>query len=92
MTSEQKGVLINRVTPTAASFGVLKENDVLLAFEAEPIGNDGTVRLRRSERVMVSWLVAQKFFGEKAKVRVLREGAEKQIEVESSRIWMNLVF
>ena len=67
-------MLINRVTPTSASFEVLRENDVLLAFDSEPIGNDGTVRLRRSERVMVSWLVAQKFFGETAKVKVLREG------------------
>ena len=37
---------------------VLKANDILLAFDGEPIGNDGTVRFRKHERVMCSWLVA----------------------------------
>ena len=76
----------------------LQANDVLLAFDGETIGNDGTIRFRKHERVMYSWLVAawqivelaapgrfqlnstrwaiqaQKFFGEKAMLTVLREG------------------
>ncbi|CAL1169670.1 unnamed protein product [Cladocopium goreaui] len=83
MSDKQKGVLINRVTPTSAAAEVLKANDVLLAFDGEPIGNDGTIRFRKHERVMYSWLVAQKFFGEKATLTVLREGKELELEIPS---------
>ncbi|CAJ1457956.1 unnamed protein product, partial [Effrenium voratum] len=70
MSDKQKGVLINRVLPTSAAAAVLKASDVLLAFDGEIIGNDGTVRFRKHERVLYSWLVAQKFFGEKAALTV----------------------
>eukprot|EP00913_Durusdinium_trenchii_P016067 g15101.t1 len=83
MSHKQKGVLINRVTPTSAAAEVLKANDILLAFDGEPIGNDGTVRFRKHERVMCSWLVAQKFFGETATLTVLREGKELELKIES---------
>lgn len=81
MTDEQKGVLINRIAPTSSAADVLKANDVLLAFDGEPIGNDGTIKFRRHERVMYTWLVAQKFFGESAKLTVLREGKKMEVDI-----------
>jgi len=82
MDAKQKGVLISRVMPTSSAAKVLKANDVLLAFDGEQIGNDGTVRFRKHERLMYTWLVAQKFFGERAALTVLRDGEKLELEIE----------
>jgi hypothetical protein len=83
MAPKQKGVLVSRVVPTSAAAKVVKAGDVLLAFDGETIGNDGTVRFRKHERVMYTWLVAQKFFGEKATMTLLRDGEKTDVEIES---------
>jgi len=83
MATKQKGVLVCRVLPTASSAQVLKAGDVLLEFDGEKIGNDGTVRFRKHERVMYTWLVAQKFYGEEAKLTVLRQGEQMELTIES---------
>merc|ERR1719198_92389 len=44
-----------------------------MEFDGVPIGYDGTVKLRKHERVAFSWLVAQKFYGDKASLVVLRD-------------------
>mmetsp|Transcript_110480 Transcript_110480/g.285592 ORF Transcript_110480/g.285592 Transcript_110480/m.285592 type:complete len:536 (+) Transcript_110480:44-1651(+) len=83
MEPKQKGVLVSRVAQTAAAAQVLKAGDVLLAFEGEQIGNDGTIRFRKHERVMYTWLVAQKFYGEQAQLTVLREGKTLDLTIEN---------
>ncbi|CAK0825381.1 unnamed protein product [Prorocentrum cordatum] len=83
MAPKQRGVLVSRVVPTSAAAKVVKAGDVLLAFDGEPIGNDGTVRFRKHERVMYTWLVAQKFFGEKATLTVLRDGQKLDVHIDS---------
>lgn len=83
MDPKQKGVLVSRVAPTSAAAKVLQAGDVLLSFEGEQIGNDGTVRFRKHERVMFTWLVAQKFYGEKAKLAVLRDGKKHDLVIET---------
>jgi len=82
MGPKQKGVLVSRVAPTCAAAKVVKAGDVLLAFEGESIGNDGTVRFRKHERVMYTWLVAQKFYGEEAHLAVLRQGQKLELVIE----------
>lgn len=42
MRSDQKGVLIKRVEPTASESQVLKPLDVVLSFDGVNIANDGT--------------------------------------------------
>lgn len=74
MGPKQKGVVVSRVVPTSAAAKVLRIDDVLLSFDSELIANDATVRFRKHERVSFSWLVAQKFYGEPARLSVLREG------------------
>jgi hypothetical protein len=83
MNLKQKGVLVSRVLPTSAVAKVLEAKDVLLAFEGEPIGNDGTIRFRKHERVMYTWLVAQKFYGEKASLTVLRDSKQLELQIEN---------
>jgi len=82
MTTSQKGVLINRVNPTSAAAKVLKAKDILMAFEGEQIGYDGTVKLRKHERVTWTWLVSQKFYGEEVKLTILRNGEVKEVTIE----------
>lgn len=82
MGAKLKGVLVRRVAPTSAAAEVLKENDVLLSFDGEQIGNDGTVRFRSHERVAFSWLVAQKFYGEQAQLSVLRNGEVLNLSIK----------
>lgn len=82
MDAKQKGVLVSRIAPTASAASILKVKDVLLAFDSEPIGNDGTVRFRRHERVAFNWLVSQKYYGEPAKFTVLRDGKKLELDME----------
>merc|ERR1719502_393286 len=91
MGTKQKGVLVRRVAPTSAVAKVLRENDVLLSFGNEQIGNDGTVRFRKHERVAFTWLVAQKFYGESAKLTVLREGSCLDLEIDDFHVEVPLV-
>jgi S1-C subfamily serine protease len=91
MDQKQKGVLVSRVLPTSAVAEVLQANDVLLAFDGEPIGNDGTVKFRKHERVMYTWLVAQKFYGEKATLTVLRDGKRMELQIENFHPEVSLV-
>lgn len=82
MKSAQKGVLINRVNPTAAAAKVLKAKDVLMAFDGEQIGYDGTVKLRKHERVAWSWLVSQKYYGDEVRLTILRDGEEIEVTID----------
>merc|ERR1719359_2671572 len=82
MKPKQKGIIVSRISPTAAAAKVLKPNDVLLSFDGEQIANDGTISFRKHERVAFSWLVAQKFYGESAKLQVLRDGETLDLSIE----------
>merc|ERR1712139_159016 len=78
-----KGVLINRVNPTAAAAKVLKAKDILMAFEGEQIGYDGTVKLRKHERVTWTWLVSQKFYGDEVNLTILRDRQVMEVKIEN---------
>ncbi|XP_043706041.1 protease Do-like 9 isoform X2 [Telopea speciosissima] len=72
MKPDQKGVRIRRIEPTAPESQVLKPSDILLSFDGIDIANDGTVAFRHGERIGFSYLVSQKYTGENAVVKVLR--------------------
>ncbi|OVA03711.1 Peptidase S1 [Macleaya cordata] len=72
MGSNQKGVRIRRIEPTAPEFKFLKPSDIILSFDGIDIANDGTVPFRHGERIGFSYLVSQKYTGENAVVKVLR--------------------
>lgn len=72
MTSNQKGVRIRRIEPTAPESHVLKPSDVIISFDGVNIANDGTVPFRHGERIGFSYLVSQKYTGDSAAVKVLR--------------------
>lgn len=41
MSKDMTGILINRINPLSDAHKVLKKNDVILAIDGVPIGNDG---------------------------------------------------
>ncbi|KAI8465037.1 MAG: trypsin-like cysteine/serine peptidase domain-containing protein [Monoraphidium minutum] len=81
MKDTMKGVLIRRVDPTAPVSKVLKQFDILLAFDGVAIANDGTVPFRSGERISFSYLVSQKYTQETATLRVLQGGKERTVTV-----------
>lgn len=76
------GVLIRSVNPTSKSFNVLEVDDVLMEFDGVKIACDGTVPFRTSERIMFTFLVANKFVGDIAELKVLRGGQPIRLKVE----------
>ncbi|PIA40426.1 hypothetical protein AQUCO_02500253v1 [Aquilegia coerulea] len=72
MAADQKGVRIRRVEPTGPEFQVLMPSDIIVSFDGIDIANDGTVPFRHGERIGFSYLVSQKYTGEDAVVKVLR--------------------
>ena len=44
MSSEMTGVLISKINPLSDAHKILNKEDVILAFDGVPIGNDGTGR------------------------------------------------
>mmetsp|Transcript_119232 Transcript_119232/g.338053 ORF Transcript_119232/g.338053 Transcript_119232/m.338053 type:complete len:581 (-) Transcript_119232:154-1896(-) len=91
MAPKQKGILVTRIAQTSAAAKVLRRNDVLLSFDKEPIANDGTISHRKHERVAFSWFVAQKFYGEPAKLKVLRDGKELDLKIDDFHPEVSLV-
>ncbi|KAK3033550.1 hypothetical protein RJ639_032398 [Escallonia herrerae] len=73
MGPQQKGVRIKRVEPTAPESNALKPSDIILSFDGVNIANDGTVPFRHGERIGFSYLVSQKYTGDNALVKVLRD-------------------
>ncbi|KAF1888082.1 hypothetical protein Lal_00024094 [Lupinus albus] len=72
MRPNEKGVRIRRVDPTAPESKVLKPSDVILSFDGVDIANDGTVPFRHGERIAFSYLISQKYSGDNAAIKVLR--------------------
>ncbi|KAG2605273.1 protease Do-like 9 isoform X1 [Panicum virgatum] len=82
MKSDQKGVRVRRVEPTAPESGCLQPSDITLSFDGIDIANDGTVPFRHGERIGFSYLVSQKYTGEKARVKVLRNSKIHEFNIK----------
>uniref|UniRef100_J3MCQ9 Protease Do-like PDZ domain-containing protein n=2 Tax=Oryza brachyantha TaxID=4533 RepID=J3MCQ9_ORYBR len=82
MKSDQKGVRIRRVEPTAPEYEFLQSSDIVLSFDGVDIANDGTVPFRHGERIGFSYLVSQKYTGEKAHVKVLRNSKVLEFNIK----------
>ncbi|CAO2818243.1 unnamed protein product [Amaranthus hypochondriacus] len=81
MKSNQKGILVTRVEATAPESEILHPSDVILSFDGVDIGNDGTVPFRQRERISFSYLISQKFTGEKAKIKLLRDSVMHEFDI-----------
>ncbi|CAD6339714.1 unnamed protein product [Miscanthus lutarioriparius] len=82
MKANQKGVRIRRIEPTAPESGCLQPSDIVLSFDGIDIANDGTVPFKHGERIGFSYLVSQKYTGEKARVKVLRNSKIHEFNIK----------
>ncbi|XP_065876370.1 protease Do-like 9 [Euphorbia lathyris] len=84
MKPDQKGVRIRRIDPTAPEAEVLKPSDIILSFDGVDIANDGTVPFRHGERIGFSYLISQKYTGDNATVKVLRNSESMSFDIKLS--------
>ncbi|XP_057806277.1 protease Do-like 9 [Salvia miltiorrhiza] len=82
MKPDQKGVRIRRIDPTSPEYSVLKPSDIILSFDGVDIANDGTVPFRHGERIGFSYLVSQKYTGDTAAIKVLRNSQTLKFKVK----------
>ncbi|KAM5581580.1 protease Do-like 9 [Rosa sericea] len=85
MGPDQKGVRIRRMEPTSPESLVLKPSDVILSFDGVNIANDGTVPFRHGERIGFSYLVSQKYIGDNALVKVLRNSETLEFNIKLAK-------
>ncbi|KAJ4826324.1 Protease Do-like 9 [Turnera subulata] len=84
MKTDQKGVRIRRIDPTAPESKVLKPSDIILSFDGVDIANDGTVPFRHGERIGFSYLISQKYTGDSAAIKVLRNSETLNFDIKLS--------
>ncbi|XP_058197151.1 protease Do-like 9 isoform X3 [Rhododendron vialii] len=73
MEHDQQGVLITQVLPNYPEFEILKPYDVILSIDGISINNDGTVPFQQGRRIEFTYLIAQKYKGDKIVIKVLRD-------------------
>ena len=84
MKSNQKGVHVKRVEPTTLAAKFLRSSDILLSFDRIDIANVGIVPIRHGEHIGFSYLVSQKYTGEHARVKILRDSEYHEFDIELS--------
>ncbi|XP_022965463.1 protease Do-like 10, mitochondrial [Cucurbita maxima] len=81
MGPEMTGVLVNKINPLSDAYNILKKDDIILAFDGEPIANDGTVSFRNRERITFDHLVSMKKANEKSVIKILRDGQVCELSI-----------
>jgi len=81
MKSGQSGVLITKVASAVTNVIPLRAGDVILALDGTDIANNGTVALRKGERVDWGFAISRKLLGESCKVTLLRDGKAMDLNV-----------
>jgi len=79
---DRSGVIVRKRDPLSHCGKVLQKNDAILEIDGRSLGNDGTMELRESERVSWLWFIALKKPRTLAKIKLLRDGEEIEIDVE----------
>ncbi|EOA15052.1 hypothetical protein CARUB_v10028411mg [Capsella rubella] len=91
MEHAMSGILINEMNMVSAAHTILKKDDVILAIDGVPIGNDETILLRGKERIHFNHLVSMKKQGEKGVFKVLRDGREHEFKISLNSMQQRLV-
>eukprot|EP00759_Apiculatamorpha_spiralis_P021558 PhF_6_TR26277/c0_g1_i4/m.37639 len=76
------GVLVQEIMPCSRAQGFLLEDDVIVAVDSHPVGNDGTVQWRGNERVRFSHIFQMKNVGDRIQANIIRQGQEKTLSLE----------
>jgi S1-C subfamily serine protease len=81
---DESGVRVDAVYPESSAEGAIREGDIILAVEGQPVANDGTVADGR-QRFDFGMLIDRRLIGETVTLRVLRgsERLEREIPLKS---------
>lgn len=77
------GVLIRAVPPVSNLCNLLQKNDVLMAIDNIPIGNEGRVIVPPLQPMDFEYLISMKLVGEPIHYTILREGKKMEINTEA---------
>ena len=81
MKPGQSGLLASKVVYGSSSWGLVKENDVLMSTDGYPIANDGTIAFRNGERLGFQYPLCTHSVGDLLRLKVLREGKTLTLKV-----------
>ena len=91
MKEGQSGIRVSRVGPRSPAYGVLARDDVILAVDGHRIYNDGRVDFRDDQKIGWAYYIRIRQVGEEVRLRVLREGEEREVTVRLGPFPLNLV-
>jgi S1-C subfamily serine protease len=80
MHPKASGILVSKIPPLGLQAKFIKRHDVVMEIEGVKIGDDGTVTLRKGERVDVEHLVSSHSVGETIEIKLLRNGKIQTIQ------------
>ncbi|MDE2510119.1 MAG: trypsin-like peptidase domain-containing protein [Elusimicrobia bacterium] len=86
LADDETGVLVTRIQFGSSAWGVLREGDVLVKLDGVPIAQNGTVPLRRDERVDLGDLVARRQIGETLDAVVVRGGKPLTLKITLKKL------
>ena len=81
MARAQTGILVKEVSPPFLGENMLLPGDVILAIDGYDIATDGTIEIRKTERISFSYAIDLKQLNESASLKVLRGGQVKTLEI-----------
>jgi S1-C subfamily serine protease len=82
MKDNHSGVLVTEILHESPSKGIINTDDIILSVDGTDIENDGSVEFRAGERTSFNYVVQKKFINDTIAVKVLREGAVKDLKVK----------
>jgi len=92
LKESQSGIIVNQVMPLGNSYGILKENDIILSIDGVKIEDDATVMFRKDEYTSAKYIVDMHQFGESVTLKVLRNKRLKELKVplthKNSDVWL----
>ena len=91
MSPGMTGVRVTNVMSVGSAFGVLEEDDVLMAIDGHPIDNDGHIKLKE-EYVQFAEIIERKFHGDSVKFDIFRERAPLTVTVRLRGAWPYLIY
>ena len=86
MPPSKSGIVINEINPLSHAFSILRKDDVIMSIDDIPIANDASVPFRGRERIGFEYLFSRKFLGDQVKLKLLRNGEEREEMVEISKV------
>jgi len=84
-----RGVLVAHVFAHSAAAGVIEPNDVILAINGFEIADDSTIEFRANQRTNFKYAIDQYHHGDKVPIKLLRQGVEQVLELDTNRPVVN---